>query len=240
MEAHILINYASRSRPQRFKEGINSLLSLISHKEDYTILCVLDKDDPTHQEYVDILAALQRVNYHIVLSRGKSTGKIDAINRRIPDYIPWDILVNFSDDMKMLVYGWDRLIRDGVRINGPDVFLHYPDSTAKNMLPTMTVVDRTYYQRDGFIYHPSYESLWADNEAMDVAQIRRRYFYMGIQIFDHYHPSYGHVPFDEQYLRQQALWVKDEGNYLFRKANHYFLDATQHSYTDAGKAAALI
>jgi hypothetical protein len=144
----------------------------------------------------------------------------------------------------MVVYGWDQLIREGVRCNGPDVFLHYPDSTAKNMLPTMSVMDRTYYDRDKFIYYPEYWSVFCDNEVMEVAKMRGRYIYTGIQIYDHFHPAYGHVPWDEQYHRQQAMWGHDEALYKERAANKFYLDQdgkytfVKHSYPNVGEETA--
>lgn len=248
-EARILIQYASRSRPQRFFEGLRNIFLLAADKKNIIVHCVLDADDgsmfrksedprrtydllPFVQTEVDLISEMEDVC--IIWNVGYSKSKIDAINRKIPFDVagPWDILVNFSDDMRFTVYGWDELVREGVRINGPDCFLHYPDSTAGIALSTMSIIGRAYYERDGFIYHPDYQSLFCDNEAQEVAQIRGRYFYMGLQIFDHYHPSYGLVPFDEQYTRQQALWNEDELRYKYRKSKTYFLDVVKHTDTD--------
>lgn len=215
---HILVKYASRSRPSRFFEGLNSILTLAADKDRITIISIHDLDDPFYQDYRDGL-----LNYDILSSWGYSKSKIDAINRPVPDDVAWDILVNFSDDMRFTVHGWDELIRDGFRINGLDKFLHYPDSTAKHMLPTMSIMGRKYFERDGYIYHPSYKSLWCDNEAMEVAKFRGCYVYMGIQIFDHYHPAYGLAQWDEQYHRQQGFWNEDELNYIYRKSKNFFL-----------------
>lgn len=239
---HILYKYASRSRPDRFFEGLHNLIDLQADKENYTVFCCLDWDD---QSMVNIKAQYSNLpenDYysHVIFNFGYSKSKIDAINRPVPASIPWDILVNFSDDMRFQVYGYDQLIREGVRCNGPDVFLHFPDSTAQNMLPTMSIMDRAYFERDGYIYHPSYASLWCDNEAMDVAKARGRYVYMGTQIFDHYHPAYGHVPWDEQYTRQQAHWNEDELNYYYRKSKNFFLDETEHPHPDDHRAAGAI
>lgn len=223
----ILVKYASRSRPGRFFEGLHNIYDMAANKEGVFVYCSLDKDDCSMQ-YGYVVGEL---NSHpdkfknVSTSFNYSSSKIDAINRAMDDERhPWDILVNFSDDMRFTVYGWDELIREGFRCNGKDKFLHYPDSTAKNALPTMSIMDRTYFDRDGYIYHPSYKSLWADNEAMDVAKLRGCYVYMGIQIFDHFHPAYGLTPWDEQYQRQQGFWEEDELNYKLRKAHNFYLN----------------
>jgi len=237
----ILVKFASRSRPGRFFEGLDSIYSLVARPELLTVFCCLDRNDATiFDEGGDEFAHDFRARtaefcfrhtptaMNIIYDPGNSVSKIDAINRKVPDTIPWDILVNFSDDMRFTVYGWDELIREGFRCNGPDKFLHYPDSTAKNMLATMSIMDRAYFERDGYIYHPSYKSLWCDNEAMEVAKLRGCYVYMGIQIFDHLHPAYGLAQWDEQYRRQQTFWEEDELNFKIRQAHNFYLDGVDH------------
>lgn len=229
---HILVKYASRSRPSKFFEGLHNIIDMAADKDRYTIFCSLDADDGT----IDFDFSAKSKNpvlSRVIFDYGYSKSKVHAINRVIPTPLEWDILVNFSDDMRFTVYGWDQLVREGFRCNGPDKFLHFPDSTAKNMLPTMSIMDRAYFDRDGYIYHPSYKSLWCDNEAMDVAKARGCYVYMGTQIFDHYHPAYGLAQWDEQYHRQQAFWNEDELNYIYRKSKNYFLDAIEPTHPNS-------
>lgn len=223
----ILVKFASRSRPSRFLEGLDSILDLAANKGKIKVLAILDLDDGLADEY---RAGLDNIKYGDVdYDFGYSKSKIDAINRPIPDHIKWDILVNFSDDMRFTVYGWDELIREGFRCNAPDgdAFLHYPESTSKNMLCTMSIIGRKYFLRDGWTYHPGFYSLWADNAAMEMAQLRKCYYYMGIQIYEHYHPAYGMAPWDEQYTRQQGFWAEDEIFFLYLKSHNFFLDGTE-------------
>jgi hypothetical protein len=233
---HILIKYASRSRPEKFFEGLHNIIDTAADKVNYTVFCCLDMDDlsmfeaDTMFHFKDGLQQkwqeVQQKSSNIILDVRSSKSKIDAINRPLSAFVQanWEILVNFSDDMRFTVYGWDQLIREGFRCNGFDKFLHFPDSTAKNMLATMSIMDRNYFKRDGYIYDPSYKSLWCDNEALAVAKLRGCYVYMGTQIFDHYHPAYGLAQWDEQYHRQQAFWAEDELNYIYRKSHNFFLD----------------
>lgn len=230
----ILIKYPSRSRPQRFFEGLDSIVNLMADKENYDILCTFDKDDPTMAN-ATVMGRLAEYR-HTWHTYGTSTSKIDAINRDL-GYYPtkdWDILICMSDDMRFIAYGWDQLIREGFQHNAPDLdaFLHYPDSTARNMLCTMSIMGRKYFERDGYIYHPSYQSLWCDNEAMEVAKMRGKYIYMGIQIFDHLHPAYRLAEWDEQYTRQQGLWNVDEANFIERKRHNFYLDETIDTNTN--------
>lgn len=217
MSYSILFKYTSRSRPERFLEGLHNIQSMINDHEHYAILCSLDEDDQT----MNNLAMREEMSRfkNVLTIYGNSKSKIDAINRDIDKALGWDILVCMSDDMRFTAYGFDQLIREGFQHNCSDLdgFLHYPDSTAKQMLCTMSIIGRKYYERDNYIYHPSYLSLFCDNEAMEVAQMRGKYWYMGIQIFDHFHPAYNLADWDEQYHQQQNLWGVDEENFKQRK-----------------------
>lgn len=242
-------------------EGLQSIVELAANSSELLIYSILDLEDSTmSQEWFYSRIESLGEKYRCVRQHwGQSKSKIHAINRpeigdpkvdflKIENAIiswlepwSWDILVNFSDDMRFVTHGWDQLIREAVRSNGPDAFLHFPDSTAKHMLPTMSVMDRTYYERDKFIYYPEYWSVFCDNEAMEVAKKRGRYFYIDTQIHDHFHPAYGHVPWDEQYARQQAMWNHDEDLFRYRQSNNFFLDEhgnytfVKYSYPDDKK-----
>jgi hypothetical protein len=93
----------------------------------------------------------------------------------------------------------------------------------------MEIMDRTYYERFGFIYHPSYKSLWCDNEKTELAKMLRRYKYIDMEIFVHENPAYGHSFHhrDELFDKQQSLWGVDEANFLARKAIRFEIEKWQ-------------
>lgn len=157
----LLFQYASRSRPARFWAGIHSILNHLEDRENFLIHAVLDKDDPTIDN-----AFVTNIEYwdkvlpgKFIWNFGYSSDKINAINRKLPD-VHWDILVNFSDDMRFTLPGFDMIIRRAFDGHGLDSFLHFPDQDTGDALCTMTIEGKPYYNRDGYIYHPSYKSLW--------------------------------------------------------------------------------
>lgn len=218
----LLFKYTSRSRPQRFLEGLKNITDLVNEHINYTILCSLDDDDPSMNN-IEMREEISRFRNTFAVY-GLSKSKIDAINRDVDKVDKWDILVCMSDDMRFTAHGFDQLIREGFQHNCPDLdgFLHYPDTTAKNSLCTMSIIGRKYYERDKYIYNPAYLSLFADNEAMEVAKMRGKYWYMGLPILDHLHPAYGLAPWDDQYHQQQNLWPVDEAVFNERKKNNFY------------------
>jgi len=164
---------------------------------------------------------------------GKSESKIHAINRDLnnvgeywSDVADWDIVMVLSDDIRMTMPSWDEVIRMEMQIKFPqgDGYLHFQEKDTKRLLNVMEIMDRTYYERFGFIYHPSYKSLWCDNEKTELAKMLGRYKYIENEIFVHENPVYGYQPRDEMFDAQQALWGEDEQNFLARKAIRFEIE----------------
>jgi hypothetical protein len=224
LSAHIVFKLASRERPQRFKDTLDNLYAMIADKERFTIWCVLDEDDPTHQEYREVLYATATPN--LIVSWGTSKSKIDAINRPIPEEYEWDILVNISDDQRLTVFGFDVIVRSYFDEHFPngDGYLHLQDIDADDRVPILYIADRTYFNRDGFIYNPVYFSLFADNESMHVARHRGRYVYIPGIIYHHLLPACGHLPEDEMFRRQQDIgWTVDQATFTEREKHNFYL-----------------
>lgn len=206
----ILYNFASRSRPVQFARGWKSIRDL-SSSDNFDILGKVDHDDPDVMNY-----AFQPIN----LIFGKSRNKVHAINRDLDRFMcpEWDILVNMSDDMVFTVPGFDDIIRK--HMTG-DFLLHFPDGFANERMITMSIMSKGYFDKFGYVYHPSYKSLFCDNEAMDVAKILGAYKYVDQQIFEHLHPAAKKAPRDDQYRKTEAFWNVDKKNYIFRKAMNF-------------------
>jgi len=144
-------------------------------------LVSLDSDDPQLGGYVEDIGTRSRI--------GASESKIHAVNRDINEFDePWDILVVASDDMWPVAKGWDTTIRNDMAKHFPDLdgMLWYPDGFQKR-ITTMPIMGRRYYNRFGFVYHPSYRSFWCDNEQTAVAQAHGKIVYIDQQLFEHRH-----------------------------------------------------
>lgn len=218
----ILFKYTSRSRPDLFYRGLKSILDNCE-SQNFVVLCSLDLDDPTLPKYKEVLSEFpEKV---VQVKYGYSKNKIDAINRDLNEYSGrWDILVNMSDDMVFIQSGFDQIIRKtfGEEL---DQFVHFNDGLNFSRLASMTIEGRPYYERFNYIYHPSYQSLWCDNEAQDVAKILGRYKYAGdnVAIVRHLHPSAGLASFDEQYRKTEdrQVFEVDKSTYQNRKKNGF-------------------
>lgn len=211
----ILYKLTSRSRPERCMNAIASIVGNSSTDKEYMILLSCDIDDESMKNFDYPFYTDGR----LVIKKGLSKNKIDAINRDVSDIDwDWDVLVNVSDDM-IIEKGFDSVVRNAFE-NSLDLFLHLPDGYANERLASMSIMGRDYYNRFGYIYHPSYESVYCDNEAMDVAKSLNKYVYVNEHVFKHIHPAnVGSHLMDEQYKKTESAEVhaRDCENYQRRK-----------------------
>lgn len=159
---------------------------------------------------------------------GPSQGKIAAINRDMEHAGDWDILVNFSDDMQFIVKGWDKILRQLVQKKwgkSLDWFAHFNDGYIGDALASMSIMGHDYYDRDGYIYHCSYNSFSCDAEAWWVAQARGKHHYFRDILFKHNHPANNRkLKTDILYRNNAKLGILDVKNYFERLNNNFYLD----------------
>ncbi len=225
MGLRILYKLTTRTRPERAYEVIRSIIDLQDNKEDFSILISIDEDDVTKQILIDKCLADEKITSHpfdtIVLMTGESKGKIGSINRDIDKWpYEWDILVNVSDDTVFIKQGFDSLIRQ--KFEDFKGVLHTPDGNRADLM-TMSIMHREYYDLDGYIYFPKYDNLWCDDEAQEVAKIRKLYKFCPVQIIEHRHWAYNKGPSDNQYYEQNQTFGKDKELFDKRKEINFGL-----------------
>jgi hypothetical protein len=225
----ILFKFATRSRTEKFFEGLENIISMVADKTNFCILVSADSDDISmnNKETIEKLKSYL-INYpnNIIIKFGKSISKIDAINRdvnEIKNRFDFDILVNFSDDMKFLVHGFDNIIRDKFNQIFPDTNgnIYFNDGFVKDAISTMSIIGRKYYDKFNYIYHPSYKSLWCDNEYTEIAKRDGKIQYYNEILYNHFHPSNIGGFIDDQLRHTESFSDVDFKNYEARKKNNF-------------------
>lgn len=223
-----LFKYPCRGRVDCFFESLDSLNENIRDRNNYHISLTIDTDD----DVLNQPEVIERINSYpnVSIGWGLSKSKIDAINRSMPDY-DFDVLICWSNDMFATFYGFDDQMRgymyDIINKNDDDDFLiHFPEPDTNENLNTLYIATKKYYSRFNYIYHPSYLSLWCDNESMAVAQMLNRYYYVGISgLYVHKNPAYHvhGVERDSLFDTQQGHWNIDSANFQERKKINFGL-----------------
>lgn len=225
----ILFKYASRSRPQKFFDGLDNILQNLGDLNNFCILVSLDSDDESMNNQNTIQRLIEYVKKYpnkIVIKYGLSKSKIDAINRDVNEFkerFDFDILVNFSDDMQFIEHSFDNIIRSKFFLNFPDLDgnIYFDDGFTADKLCTMSIIGRKYYDRYNYIYHPSYYSLWCDNEYTIVAQKQNKLLYFHEKIFRHNHPSNVGGFIDTLLMKTESYSEIDRQNFEKRLQNNF-------------------
>src|SRR3990167_7188635 len=224
--SRILFKFPSRARPQRFFEGLDSIVNNSNQLENCVVVCTFDTDDQT-MEADWVKEKILTYPIKLIIHRGVSANKIDAVNKNLENLHDCSIIICMSDDMRFIVKGFDDIIRADFTQHFPDGdgCLHYPDNNQGMACMTMNITDVVYFNRFGYIYHPDYVSVECDLENQEVAQMLGRYKFVEKRIFNHNHPSFGLAQYDEQYNRTENGMVHegDKATRRRRKANNYDL-----------------
>lgn len=221
----ILIKFPTRNRPNRFFETLDLYISKAKNIKDISFLITCDIDDNTMNNF-DTQNRLNeyQTKYNLQYFFENSTSKIEAINANIDKVIDWDILLLASDDMVPIVDGYDDIIREDMSLYHPnlDGILWYKDGH-QIKTNTLSILGKTYYNRFNYIYHPSYKSLFCDNEYTEVAVFLGKYYKTERTIIEHIHPSYNKQVYDELYIKNETYFELDKTNFELRKQNNFDL-----------------
>lgn len=225
----ILFKFATRSRADKFFEGLDNILEKVADKNNFCILVSADADDlaMNNKETIEKLKSyLVRFPENIIIKFGLSKNKVDAINRdvnEIKDRFNFDILINTSDDMRFVVDGFDNTIRENFNNIFPDTNgnIFFNDGYVRDAISTMSIIGRAYYDKFNYIYHPSYKSLWCDNEYTEVAKKENKIQYFNEILYKHLHPSNIGGFIDEQLRLTESFSKEDFANYEKRKLSNF-------------------
>ena len=210
-----LFKYATRSRPEQFKETLNEWIDKLSGKHEYLFLISIDEDDPTMNN-PDIIRFL--INQHkLQFCCDANKSKVEAVNANINGVFDFDILVVVSDDMLPVVKDYDDIIADAMQRYYPDLdgALNFYDGLNSNPdCCTLSIMGRKLYECFGYVYHPSYLSTHCDNEFTDDCREMGKIVWFADCIIRH---NWKGVH-DDMSRRDAKNFAMDEANYLARKA----------------------
>jgi len=223
----ILFKFPCRGRESLFFESLNSLNDNIRDRNNYHISLTLDADDLilNTPEVIERISKYENVS----IEWGLSSSKINAVNRSMPNY-EWDVCIVWSNDMFATCWGFDDIMRDSmyniINNHNDDFLVHFPEADAREFLNVLLIVTRKYFNRFNYLYHPSYLSLWCDNETMCVAKMLGRYHYVGTPgLYIHKNAAYHqyNLERDPLFNEQQGHWAVDEANFHARRRINFEL-----------------
>lgn len=217
---NLLIKFPSRSRPEQFKKALDSYIRYSSNLDKIQFIFTLDSNDERLDEYFKIIQS-RPINQLIVV--GESRGKISAINRDLSllKDLKYDVILLASDDM-IAVQRYQDAIEQKFNELGDDRVFWFSDGNQKR-LNTLVIIGRKYFEHFLYLYHPSYVSLWCDNEFHDVAIMLGKMNTEPYEcIIEHQHFAHNRqYKSDDLYRENDKYWDVDKNNYYTRKQNNF-------------------
>ena len=237
----MLYKYPTRERPLLFSRTLAKWYENME-LDDFEFLISCDTDDRymNSDEARNFMSKFRNLTYRY----DENTSKIEACNRGVSEK-NFDIVVLVSDDMVPETKGYDRVIVESMKKDFPDTdgSLWFFDGYNEN-INTLSILGRKYYDRFGYIYHPSYITQWCDQEHTDVALSLKKMKKYDNVIVRHVHPEVValreeaksalavHMPEYtlHNFMGHDRLWFKnsngdlDRENYYARKSALEFLN----------------
>ena len=218
--AKILIKFPSRERPQKFRDCLANIIDTVSSTDNLMIVATLDSNDESMKWADGINKPFFKAIY------GESNNKIHAVNRDMSKInFDWKYCVLMSDDMLFVMKDWDLVLDKYFNdYKDQELILHSPtDNLHGDRIITMPIFNRKWYDRWGYIYHPSYISLFCDDEQTMVSKITGSYKKINEQIAFHLHPTLIGSKQDDLLIKTQSYNDIDQKNFEYRKSINFGL-----------------
>lgn len=216
----ISIIHPSRGRPREAAMAAMMWRSLSGVKVEYILS--LDDDDPLLKSYAPGFTGW---NCHVVSHFNKCA--VDAINNGAK-YTSGNILIVISDDFECSI-NWGLKLEDSM-LGMEDWILKVPDGI-QDWVITLPIMDRKYYNRFGYIYHPEYFHAFCDTEMTCVSELLNRKavgFTDPDFKFKHKHYSIeGGMPKDATYNRSDAHFEQGRRKFMERIQRNFDLPINQ-------------
>lgn len=209
--------FPSRSRPQKFFDCLANINDL-SDSKDYEIICSLDEDDHTMNTEGVVERAKEYENVRCFY--GLSANKISACNRETNKISEeTSIIVLQSDDMIWEEYGFDNEIREAFRQHFPnlDGVVHFPEEKSADRTMVLTIMGINLFKKFGYLYHPSYESVYADNDLTEMTKLMGKYVFINKRMYSHRHPIWNRSEWDDLYRHSERPEVYQKDRTVFEK-----------------------
>jgi len=195
---------------------------------DIEYLMLLDKDD--YQKYVPHYQELYKrkdCNFWVAEPKEHKSA-IEAINygaeiANSKNRFPFDLLVVVSDDFDCTPH-WDTLLLEALK--GKSDFIVKTKDGLQPTLITLPIMDRAYYNRFGYVYHPSYVHMFSDQEMTAVGEMTGKVIKLDLE-FKHLHYTTGAMKKDAINKKNDATWRQGERLFNERLKTNFGLSDEQ-------------
>jgi hypothetical protein len=125
----------------------------------------VDNDDPQLQDYNTAF----KYSADVTIRYNDNNSAMQAINVVAPDS-RGNLIVVVSDDFDCFE-GWDEYLLSHLQGDSDYIVKTSDGYMNSDWLITLPIMDRAYYNRFGYVYHPDYKHMWSDTEMTTVGHM---------------------------------------------------------------------
>jgi hypothetical protein len=211
--------HPSRNRASRSAKTTRTWLNRAG-TDDIQLIVSIDDNDPERRMYYDAYSNYDVFKTKVISNNNRSA--VDAVNNAARQS-SGEILIVVSDDSDC-PHGWAKIINDAVQ-DKRDFVLKTFDGVQKWII-TMPVLDRDYYNRFGYVYHPAYQHMFVDTDFTHVADALKKIIWRNDILFPHLHYSVTKEGKDNVSKKADATWGEGKNLYLHRFKQRFGLEDT--------------
>jgi glycosyltransferase involved in cell wall biosynthesis len=214
-QARILVRMPTRGRHAQAIHVLDLYRGMAGRPIEMEVVVDFDDDSVTSEVLFRYHALGARVCF------GAHKSKIEACNGGA--FQDWDILLLASDDMVPVADGWASRIEELFQEHWPhfDGAIWQDDGYAHDRVCTLSIMGRRLYEKFGYVYHPSYKSVFCDDEYGETLKALGRIVYVPEMLIEHHHPAAGKGKTDELYVKNDTKWAEDEANCKARRSKNF-------------------
>jgi len=206
----ISIIHPSRGRAVKARKTYLHWINQVMNPDEIEYILSIDDNDPQLDEYL-----YQFRGYTIV--QGENTCAVDAINRAAKE-CKGDIIIVISDDFECF-QNWDETINGAFAIH-KNKLLKTWDGT-QMWIVTLPIMDRQFYEENGYIYFPKYKHMFCDTDLTHKAELEGKLLYRPSIQFIHRHYTTNESEKDEVSEKADSTWAQGEALY-YQRVNECF------------------
>lgn len=215
------IIHPSRTRCEIARQSAHRCIERFDISKGDTLEYILSLDNDDHyvscyQQWAD------EYGIHLIVNQNRSL--VDACNNGAL-ISTGDCLIVLSDDFET-PENWNTLLKEKIGENDfYGILINDGISAASLSIMSLPILSRKLYLKLGYLYHPDFFSLYADNALLDVCIKLDCLIDARDLVFQHHHYSVGLSKHDATYARENSRQAHNMGvnAYEALKARNYDL-----------------
>lgn len=229
----ISVIYPTRERPEAFQSALTLWQS--NAQQNYFIEWIISVDSSDkHLKELERIFEIsksyfsqqqQSKNMKLIINDNHSA--IEAINNGAK-IATGDLLIVISDDF-VCPYLWDSKLKD--QLQGKSDFVLKTDDEYQPTLVSLPIMDRIFYERYAYVYHPDYLHMFCDQEMTAVALMTGKYLKSSLK-FPHYHYTTGKTEKDDINVKNDLTWRQGETLFNERLKTNFGIENPVMNYSD--------